>query len=415
MKTKFTAFTGLCSADYLRSPEELAPSLPPPWLKITLVAAIVFFLAVFTLTMIGPMDEFVAASGEVRPAHYAVAFSRAEGVLKEVLVKDGQAVKKGDVLARLDSWEADKVIANTQNDLLQAQAELKMAHAVREKIDALPVPPEFFFSPLERERQQEVKEVQQDHLDRLEKLQKSGAVSPLELLNQKLQLIAAESQLKRNEMAVALKDGPYGKASQKEAEEREQVIEARIRALGNNLKTAQEDRKRYEVLSTEDGVVLATTQRFAGEKIPIGSPMFKISQLDRQELRLYATEDRLQLIQPGQVVRFKARSNADKLAKPSIARVTEVALDRDLQDVSTDGAPQGSYKVKASIESSAYALPMGGQVDAEIILKSRPFWKMMSSGNEVEIKGLGPDLTPQTLSQCGREWHFSVAQQGRFE
>jgi len=318
----------------------------------------------------------VSASGEVRPARYTIVFSRAEGVLKEILVKDGQHVKKGDLLARLDYWNADKAIANTENELAQAQAEMKMAEATRAKIEALPVPPEFYFSPVEKERQQEVKEVQQDHLDRLEKLQKSGAASHLELLNQKLELIAAEFQLKRNEQAVELKDGPYGKASQREAEGRASMIQARINSLELNLKLAQEDRKRFEVLATEDGVVLSTTQRFSGEKVPLGTPIFKISQMDRQELRLYATEDRLQFIKPGQIVRFKSRSNADTLAKPATARVTEVALDRDLTDTSSDSSSKGTYKIKASIESIAYTLPMGGQVDAEIILQRRPFWKL---------------------------------------
>ena len=354
----------------------MAPSLPPRWLKTTLWAGIAFFVVIFALTMLGPMDEFVSASGEVRPARFTIVFSRADGVLKEIVVKDGQHVKKGDLLARLDCWEADKAIANTENELAQAQAEMKMAQATRAKIDALPVPPELFFSPVEKERQQEVKEVQQDHLDRLEKLQKSGAASHLELLNQKLELIAAEFQLKRNEQAEVLKDGPYGKASQREAEERERVIQSRIKSLEINLKAAQEERKRYEVLATEDGVLLATTQRFNGEKVPLGTPLFKISQMDRQELRLYATEDRLQFIKPGQTVRFKSRSNADKLAKPAIARVTEVALDRDLPDTSSDASPKGTYKIKASIESIAYTLPMGGQVDAEIILQRRPFWKL---------------------------------------
>lgn len=366
----------LCSPDYLRSPEELAPSLPPHWLKSTLWAGIAFFFAVFILTMIGPMDEFVSATGEVRPARYTIVFSRADGTLKEILVKNGQQVKKGDVLARLDCWEADKAIANTGNELAQARAEMRMAQATRAKTDALPVPAEFFFSPVERERQQEVKEVQQDHLDRLEKLQETGAASHFELLKQKLELIDAEFQLKRNEQAEKLKDGPYGKANQREAEEHERVIQAQINSLEINLKLAQEQRQRYEVLATEDGIVLATTQRFTGEKVPLGTPLFKISQMDRQELRLYATEDRLQFIKPGQVVRFKARSNADTLAKPAIARVTEVALDRDLPDTASDASPKGTYKIKASIESIAYTLPMGGQVDAEIILQRRPFWKL---------------------------------------
>lgn len=371
------SFTRFCTPEYLRSPEELAPSLPPRWLKTTLLGGIAFFILIFVLTMIGPMDEFVSATGEVRPAQYAIVFSRAEGVLKELVVKDGQYVQKGDLLARLDTWVADKTIANTENELAQARAELKMAQATRAKIEALPVPPEFYFSPVEKERQQEVKEVQQDHLERLERLQKSGAASHLELLNQKLELIAAEFQLRRNEQAQQLKDGPYGKATQQEAEERERVIEARIRSLESNLSLAHEERGRYEVRATEDGVVLATTQRFTGEKVPLGAPLFKISQMDRQELRLYATEDRLQLIRPGQIVRFKARSNADKLAKPAIARVTEVALDRDLPDNAAEPPVQNAtYKIKAAIESASYTLPMGGQVDAEIILQPRPFWKL---------------------------------------
>lgn len=136
--------------------------------------------------------------------------------------------------------------------------------------------------------------------------------------------------------------------------------------------------KRLDIISPENGVLLATARRFPGEKIEAGSALFKVTDAARPELRLYASEDRINLIKVGQLVRFRANNNPDRLAPLAIGRVTEVARDRDMNAVgNTTEQSTASYRVKVAIEREPYPLAVGATVEAEIVLERRPFWRLL--------------------------------------
>ncbi|MBN1259985.1 MAG: HlyD family efflux transporter periplasmic adaptor subunit [Anaerolineae bacterium] len=84
-----------------------------------------------------PVEMAVRARGEVTPAQWAdLAFERS-GRLVEWLVAEGEVVEAGAPLARLDTAQAERVIAQAQTDLAAAQnrlarAEVDQAYQLRE-------------------------------------------------------------------------------------------------------------------------------------------------------------------------------------------------------------------------------------------------------------------------------------------
>jgi membrane fusion protein (multidrug efflux system) len=366
----------LCTDIYRTPLADLPRARPPRWMRNSMISGVALTIAVTAFTLLNPMDEFVTAPGVVRPADYTYVFSRASGLIESIEILDGQRVTKGQVLARLDGWDVRKQMTQIEGEIAQAEAELAMVQATARKVAAAPVPAEFLFSAVEMERQKEIQSLQQDYLKRLNELQKSGAASATETLNLRLQLIASESLLKRSQQAYDLFKGDYGAASQAEARERERMIQARLSTLRAKRELAAEDLKRLEIVAPEDGVILATAPRFPGEKIEAGATLFKIADADRTELRLYATEDRVNLIQPGQLVRFRANNNPDRLAPLGVGRVSHVARDRDLS-TSEDAGSRGTYRVSVTIEKEPYPLAVGATVEAEIVLERRPFWRLL--------------------------------------
>lgn len=65
-------------------------------------------------------DSTIVAEGRVEPVNYADVAYNSSGVISDVLVKEGDQVKKGDVLARLGN-ESDKAYAAAQLELVTAQ------------------------------------------------------------------------------------------------------------------------------------------------------------------------------------------------------------------------------------------------------------------------------------------------------
>lgn len=241
----------LADPAFLTSANDLPRAHPPPWLKLIFIITLLGLFLFLTASLIGPMDEYVTATGEVRPLDYTLIFSPAHGVLHQMLVSDGDPVQPGQVVARL--WILPEQVA----------------------IDPSGIKP-------------------------------------------------------------------------------------------------------FDITSPAAGQVLSTARLFPGERVPLGAPLVKLVRGQAQTIRLYAREDRIDRIVPGLEVRFRVRSNPDRLAPYARARITHVARDRDLtsEDKAANLLP-ASYYLRATIEEAPYTIPFGAQLDAEIILEQKPFWKLL--------------------------------------
>jgi len=77
-----------------------------------------------TATPIVAADDTLIAEGRVEPLHYAEIAFNASGVVSEVLVAEGQKVRKGDPLVRLGG-ESDTAYTAAQLELVSAQQALQ--------------------------------------------------------------------------------------------------------------------------------------------------------------------------------------------------------------------------------------------------------------------------------------------------
>jgi RND family efflux transporter MFP subunit len=93
------------------------------------VAVVVFLLAV-------PLPLRVDGSAVVAPAHMARVGSEFEGVIREVNVREGDALKKGDVIASLEDWEYRSALAAAEAKYQTATAQMDRALANNDGAEA---------------------------------------------------------------------------------------------------------------------------------------------------------------------------------------------------------------------------------------------------------------------------------------
>ncbi|MCK9588222.1 MAG: ATP-binding cassette domain-containing protein [Terrimicrobiaceae bacterium] len=155
--------------------------------------------------------------------------------------------------------------------------------------------------------------------------------------------------------------------------------------LESDLRQARGDLERLDIVAPGSGVILSTARRFPGEKVLAGTPLFKLTSNAGTELGLYATEDRVNRIRPGQLVRFRASNTPDRLAPLATGRVSEVALDRDLDSGQEEKAANSSYRIKVAVEKTPYPIAVGATVLAETVIDRRPFWRLLFSRRAQEI------------------------------
>lgn len=82
-----------------------------------------------TSSVLNISPDFVVAGARVAPLESLDLTFEREGIVAEVLVKEGEQVKAGQTIARLDSRNLDIAVENAQAALAQAQAQLRQAES----------------------------------------------------------------------------------------------------------------------------------------------------------------------------------------------------------------------------------------------------------------------------------------------
>jgi len=110
----------------LRAQHENAPPLP----RIVLYIALALFAVMLAWAGFGRLDIIAVAQGKLIPSSYVKIVQPAEsGVLRDILVGDGQEVKAGQVLLRMDTQVTDAEQATVDTDLMLRRLQLRRIEA----------------------------------------------------------------------------------------------------------------------------------------------------------------------------------------------------------------------------------------------------------------------------------------------
>jgi HlyD family secretion protein len=133
--------------------------------------------------------SIVSTNGKVEPLRSFESHAPVGTTVKELLVKEGQPVKKGQLLARLDDAEASSQATRALAQVRAAQAEISAVQSGGNREEVLTLE-----SQLVKARAQ--RDTVQRNLDAVQRLQRNGAASPGELKQAQDQVGAAEADLK---------------------------------------------------------------------------------------------------------------------------------------------------------------------------------------------------------------------------
>ena len=79
--------------------------------------------------MRGDLTSLVTASGEIKPKNYINIGANAIGVLSEILVKEGDHVRKGQLVARVENIQPEAQVNSQKAAVSSAEADSNAAEA----------------------------------------------------------------------------------------------------------------------------------------------------------------------------------------------------------------------------------------------------------------------------------------------
>lgn len=336
----------------------------------------------------GDVQEVLSISGPISGTDSAEVVSRLHAEILEILVKEGDKVREGQVLARLDPADVQKEVEIAQNAYDLAVAERNEAQIQAETGYA--------------KARQEEQAAKRDY-DRKAMLFAGGDVSQMELEAASDALAEASRQVS----TFTLRDGkPVANES----------YDLRIRNAEFELEKKRKELEEVEVTSPIDGTVVRVNSRVGrfADTVDDDRPLFSIDNLEKLEMKINVSEYSIGKVKVGQKAEISADILGGETEEGVITSIsptgeekgggsTERVIPTTIQIQNSDTKLIAGITARAQIvlneSKDTWVVPMGALVEKEgqtylaavenNVVKMLPVQTGVESDVEVEVTGEG--------------------------
>ena len=279
-------------------------------------------------------DGFLVAGGRVEGREINVS-SRVQGRVLSLLADEGNIVKKGQILAVLDSEQIQAQVVGAQENLRVAQLQKEQAgydlEYVRRNSDSTIWAAQASIENVQAqlEKAQAVKEIAESNYQRYLQLYKDGAISAREFDSKKLDyessmadvtaMIQLHEAAKAN-MAAAQSSKVAIDIKQKQFE----ASQASVESLRAKLAELQANQKELQVQSPVDGTVI-TRPVEVGQVVNAVSPLFLIIDLRNIYMKIYVPEQQIGKVHLGSEARIYVDAYPDRHFNGKVTKISDQA------------------------------------------------------------------------------------------
>jgi len=220
----------------------------------------------------GPIRSLISTNGKVEPIQNFEAHSPLPTTVKRLLVKEGDPVRKGQLLLQLDD-------ADLRSQAARAQAQMKAAQADQADLTGGGTREEMLTLDAQLAKAHTARDSAQRNLDALKRLQQQGAASAGEVKQ-------AEDELQRAQTDATLLE-------QKKKDRYSQPEVAKVQAQGEQAQAAyaaaQDALQKSSVRAPFDGIVYALPVK-QGAYVQTGDLLLQEGDLSKMLVRTFVDE-----------------------------------------------------------------------------------------------------------------------------
>jgi len=232
----------------------------------------------------GPIRSLVSTNGKIEPIHNFEAHAPISTTVKRLLVKEGEHVRKGQLVLQLDD-------ADIRSQAAKAQAQIKAAQADQAGLKTGGTQEEVLTLNAQLVKARSARDAAQRNLDALRRLQQEGAASPGEVR-------VAEDALRRAQADLDL-------AEQKKKDRYSPPEAAKIQSQATEAQAAYDAAEdalaKSSVHAPFEGVVYSLPVKL-GAFVQAGDLLLQEADLSQVRVRAFVDEPDIGRLQPGQRV-----------------------------------------------------------------------------------------------------------------
>jgi HlyD family secretion protein len=334
------------------------PDMRKRIVPVLIIAAVAVCLIILIVRLAGrkPPENLLKISGNIE-AHESLVGFKVQGRIDELTVQEGQYVRQGDLIARLDRNDYEQQVKIDEALLRTRVAELDLA--------------------LAGTRTQEIRAAEQSVLDaradlelreiefrRNQALFEKNAVVSAEARD------TAETNLKRSRTAYERASQTYNELVEGTRKEQIAINRANVHAARQNLDLSR-IRLSYTSLYAPKAGVVTVRQAELGEVMLPGAPVVTVADIDHLWLRGYINETDLGRVRWGQAVTVTTDTFPGKKYKGRISFISSVAEFTPKSVETYKERVTLVYRIKIDLENPNHELKPGMPADAAIEVASR--------------------------------------------
>lgn len=250
--------------------------------------------------------------------------SQIPGKVKEVKVKEGDNVKKGDVLLIVDSETLAAQQSQVKAQIETANAQLNAAKAARDAASAKLELAENGARPEEIDQAKAGYDLAKMTFDRLKVLYEEGSIPKSDLDNAETQMQVAKDKYDIAQSGARDEDIKAAKAQVDQANASVEAVEGQIKQAQAALGGVNVNINNATVVAPEDGVVTQLNVD-AGELVSTGMPLVVVTDVNKPSILCNVRETDLSKVDLDQEVSVKISAYEDEVFKGKVVKINKNA------------------------------------------------------------------------------------------
>lgn len=330
-------------------------------------------------------------------------------VVKKVHVREGDVVKKGDILMELDDRKAQRNLASAQLALTTVRAELRRVQVGSAYVLAQERPEQ---DRIELTAASQANDALQQKMNSLQDLVQRGIVPKVRLSELKVQIAESQARMERAQFAKGM--------SEKGVNESLLIAQNAVEDASQNLAFRKEELNDYTIRASRDGLISAVLAREGEFNQDIGKPAFLLT--SGMWFEGYFDQAILGRVEQGQKGSVYLEAFPGKLWETTVTHIIPQItfatggpeINRPLRPRGT-GAPEwaATFSVRFSFDDySQLSLGMTGniklKVDADAVIIHRNALLSIAAGRAIVIQPGEEEGTwkriPIETGYIGHEW-----------
>jgi len=268
-----------------------------------------------TMVERGSIRSLITTNGKVEPIRNFEAHSLVPTTVKRLLVKEGDHVRKGQLLLQLDD-------ADLRSQAARAQAHIRAAQADEADLSTGGTREEMLTLDSQLIKAHSARDAAQRNLDAMRRLSQQGAASAGEVKQ-------AEDDLQRTQADVTLLE-------QKKKDRYSQTEVAKVRAQGAEAQAtydaAENALQKSSVRAPFEGIVYTLPVK-QGAYVQTGDLLLQVGDLSRMLVRTFVDEPEIGRLVPGQRIEVTWDALPDRVWKGSVITIPSTVKLRGSRNV----------------------------------------------------------------------------------